>query len=452
VWLTHLNQIRALAGAGPVAEDATLSAADTKHVTFMLANGLTHAEWPSGAGYTPAGAAAGLASNLALTWGAPDDNTALDTWATAPYHAVWMLDPTLTSVGYADGYSPAGDYSMYALDVQTNRANSDGATFTYPRGNQVPYTSYSGGEDPDPLSYCPNLTAGQVGAPVIATFPGHTNAPSSATLTATTSTGNTYPVEVCVLSADQEVGDYGVVMMPNGQLVPGTSYRAVISVDGITKDWTFALPKKNVTLSYNMVGTVYYGQPTQIYAGALGADDGSTVTVDYQVPGQSAWTRVGTPAVSYGSFNFAFTPPGAQVTFRFAYAGTASANPATATFTEPFASPDTGSTGGTGAGTGTGSLGIRHVAGWITAGTTWIRAHRYKIDPVTVRPGFGTVQLVRSRTRTGTYTVVVSVTVNSDHVARIRVPARAGFYQVRVPACGGYGATVSGAKKVSVRH
>jgi hypothetical protein len=458
VWLTHLNEVRALAGAPAVTEDVTLSAGDAKHITYMLAHGLTHYELPTDPEYTPEGAAAGRNSELARIDGIPDPVYAIDMWATSPYHAVAMLDPVLTRVGYADVNRDDAD-AFYALDTKSARTGSSGAGITYPQGDQVPYTAFPGHESPDPLAYCPTLVDGQVGAPIIASFPGHTTAPSQAKLYRVAVDGTQSPVEACTLSAAQGMDLNAVALMPVGQLVRGSRYRAVITVDGITKDWTFGIAKASVTLGYGgpvFGGPVIYGSPQQLSGSAQGAEDDAPVTIDYRIPGQGAWTAAGSATVHGGGFGFTFTPPAAtQVQLRFTYPGTATTASASATFTVALTAPDTTDPDPAGTAPSAGpscTPGGRQLTSWKTSGTTWIRPHRSKVDKVTVRPGFGTVWLLRAKTRSGHYKSVASFPVRSDHTVRIRVPAKAGFYEVVVPDRDGCAGTLSAAKKVRVRH
>ncbi|MEI6046240.1 MAG: CAP domain-containing protein, partial [Chloroflexota bacterium] len=99
-WLARFNAYRAAAGLPPVTEDAALSAADAKHVDYMLLNPneMVHDEDPTHPGYSPEGQQAAKQSNLAR---GGSNNDPIDMWMSDILHRYGMLKPELISTGYS---------------------------------------------------------------------------------------------------------------------------------------------------------------------------------------------------------------------------------------------------------------------------------------------------------------------------------------------------------------
>ena len=100
-WLTTVNYFRAMAGVGPIVEDAAMSAGATAHSCYMLYNGISHDETPGLQGYTPEGDIAGNSGNVAVS---SQINTSarshVELWMSGPFHAIGVLRPNLQSSGF----------------------------------------------------------------------------------------------------------------------------------------------------------------------------------------------------------------------------------------------------------------------------------------------------------------------------------------------------------------
>ena len=93
----------------------------------------------------------------------------------------------------------------------------------------------------------------------------------------------------------------------------------------------------------------------------------------------------------------------------------------------------------------------RQISGWAYGRTMTVRPGRVIIDKVRVHPYRGRVTLLRAKRAGGPYAAVRSFHIRADHTATIRIPARAGFYKVSVPARGSFLGARSPAKKVRLR-
>ncbi|HSJ56018.1 MAG TPA: CAP domain-containing protein [Anaerolineae bacterium] len=257
-WLQYLNQYRAMSGLPPLAENPEWSAGAALHARYIVKNDVvTHIEDPANAWYTPAGAAAGEASNVmgSTNVDAPD-GYAIDTWMQAPFHAVGILDPELATTGFGS-YREAGGYLAMgaALDV-IRGLETVPATVTFPiywpgDGETVALSEHRG-EYPDPLSSCPGYSV-PAGLPLLLQIgPGDL----SPTVTDHSLVGNGQPLEHCVFdettyeNPDATLQALGravlaardaIVLIPRLPLSVGTTYTASITVDGVAYTWSFSV-------------------------------------------------------------------------------------------------------------------------------------------------------------------------------------------------------------------
>ncbi|MCW2540624.1 MAG: hypothetical protein JWN95_2349 [Frankiales bacterium] len=170
-WLIELNAVRALYGAGKVAEDRALSVKDALHVRYMSRTGdYAHTENPRSKWHTVGGAQAGLSSDLMQ--GSSDP---VQVWATAPFHALAMMDRTVSLAGYAND----GSYSALWPDSSTSTRSFGALPATFPAsGTTASLSTYWGLESPEPLTSCPaawrnaaNILGGPgIGLPLIASL------------------------------------------------------------------------------------------------------------------------------------------------------------------------------------------------------------------------------------------------------------------------------------------
>jgi hypothetical protein len=170
-WLLQLNSVRAQYGAGKVAEDRALSVLAALHVRYMSRTGdYAHTENPRSPWRTAGGARAGLSSDLMA--GSADP---IGVWATAPFHALVMIDRAVSVAGYAND----GSYAALWPDSSTSTRSFGTLPATFPAsGAQTSLSTYWGSESPEPLTSCPaawrdaanSFDGPGVGLPLIASF------------------------------------------------------------------------------------------------------------------------------------------------------------------------------------------------------------------------------------------------------------------------------------------
>ena len=246
-WLDRLNVWRGSTGVSPLTENATWSAGDYNHAVYMVKNNLvTHYETPGTPYYTPEGDAAAQASNIYVSSSTSTaDTDAIDWWMQAPFHALGLMDPRLTTTGFGSYREVKSGWQMGAA-VDTLRGNP----FTggqYPvffpgNGTTEPLTSYGGYESPDPLQACPGYTA-PTGLPVFIQVGGNV----STSVGAHAFTANGAPLTHCVVdTSNAAVGASlryrgAVLLIPRSPLVTGTTYTVALTVNGVPYTWSFTV-------------------------------------------------------------------------------------------------------------------------------------------------------------------------------------------------------------------
>jgi len=241
-WLLRLNQIRAMAGLGPVVENTEWSYGCWLHARYMAENGLaTHDEDPANPWYTPEGAAAGKASNC--FWGA-SGLRAIDGWAAAPFHSLGMIDPRLITVGF-------GSYPVAAaLNVISGRTGST-AGIVYPvmwpgPDSVCPFLRYHGAERPDPLSGT-GYTA-PVGLPIIVQFAATPTVTACHVRKGATELAHVVITETTYTNPDSAAQTLGrsvlasrhaVIIIPRDPLEPATRYTVSLSTTSGSCEWSF---------------------------------------------------------------------------------------------------------------------------------------------------------------------------------------------------------------------
>ena len=257
-WLARLNLYRATALLPPVVEDPGLSGAVLEHARYMVAHGVVrHSQNRRDRWATPGGAAAAAASNLAGSIRPTEpDSWAVDLWMQAPFHALGILDPGLDHVGFGIHHAPNGRVQTAAgLDVINGRRTAP-RSIAYPvlwpaNGSSVPLATHTV-EDPSPLTSCPGYRA-PTGLPLIVQLGAGDLVPQ---VTASWIVEEGRLLEHCVFGEgtyrNRNAGQQrlarsilaardAVVLIPREPLRPGSSYRAVVEVDGRLIDWTFAI-------------------------------------------------------------------------------------------------------------------------------------------------------------------------------------------------------------------
>jgi hypothetical protein len=246
-WLIRFNQWRGNTGTSPLTENTTWSAGDYSHALYMVKNDLvTHYETPGVPYYTVDGDTAARNSNIFVSSStATTDDQAIDWWMGAPFHALGMMDPRLTTTGFGSYREVKSGWDMgAAVDVLRGNSFTGGSYPVYFPGNGTsePLTSYSGNEFPDPLQACPGYSM-PTGLPVFVQTGG--NIATSAG--AHSFTGNGVALDHCVIDSNSpSVGSSltyrgAVVVIPRQPLQSGVRYTVAVTVNGTPYAWSFTV-------------------------------------------------------------------------------------------------------------------------------------------------------------------------------------------------------------------
>ena len=174
-WLAVINYYRATALLPPVTENASLSAGDQKHAEYLVRNDLVaHGEDPTRPGFTAAGNAAGLSSNVAGGSAHATEREMVEFWMRSPFHAIGILRPRLREVGFGIAHDNRGLQTAAALDILNGLRPTMPAGVDFPiewpgNGTTQPLRAFFGGEYPDPLTACPGYQT-PTGVPLIVQF------------------------------------------------------------------------------------------------------------------------------------------------------------------------------------------------------------------------------------------------------------------------------------------
>ena len=259
-WLDRLNYYRATATLPPVVEEPALSGAVLQHARYIVNHDvIEHAQNARKRWATAEGAAAAAVSNLAASTRENEpDWWAVDLWMQAPFHALGILDPALTRVGFGIHHASNGKIQTAAgLDVIRGRSSPTGPV-RYPivwpaDGSTVPLTSHED-EYPSPLTSCKGYSA-PTGLPLIVQLGPGNGAPD--VVGSVISDGETF-LEHCLfdersyVNPNREQQALGrsildardaVVLIPRKPLRPGFRYRVIIEANRRRIDWTFAVAR-----------------------------------------------------------------------------------------------------------------------------------------------------------------------------------------------------------------
>jgi hypothetical protein len=257
-WLERLNFYRASAALPPVVEEPSLSAPVLQHARYMVNHDVVeHSQNARRRWATSAGAEAAAVSNLAGSLH-PDetDQWAIDTWMQAPFHALGILDPALSHVGFGIHHERNGKIQTAAgLDVIRGRRGPS-TPVRYPilwpaDGATVPLVAHTD-EYPSPLTSCPGYSA-PTGLPIIVQLGTGDGEPEL--MGSVISDGERY-LDHCVFDENTYTNRNGreqalgrsilgardaVILIPRRPLKPGAAYRVVIEANRRRIDWTFRI-------------------------------------------------------------------------------------------------------------------------------------------------------------------------------------------------------------------
>lgn len=244
-WLEAVNFYRTESGLAPVTEDPALSAGAAAHSRYLLTNQvLVHDEVDGAPGWTIEGDRAGNRSNVAVSGGTTPDRQFIELFMAAPYHAIGILRPGISTVGYgrADNAAGATYRSASSLDILSSyngRATSEPIVFPG-RDSTVAIERFIA-EYPDPRDPC-GWSSERVGLPLIVMLPEAAGSVSASL------SGPTGPLDTCVLTAANTTGlanqlldgDNAVIVVPRVPLANGR-YQASVRTSSRTVTWSFGI-------------------------------------------------------------------------------------------------------------------------------------------------------------------------------------------------------------------
>ncbi len=268
-WLSYTNYYRGMSDVQPLTENSSWSSDCEKHAIYIVKNDiLEHDEDPSNQYYTPGGQIAAQSSDLAASYDINDGvKFTLETWMQAPFHAIAILDPALTTSGYGIYHENDGGLVMgAAIDVVRGRTTAPSDTpfpIKFPGDGSVINIRLHWGETPDPLTSCPGYTA-PVGLPITLQLGSGNITPNVTAHSFTTASGTA--LEHCVFDETNydNPSDYeqywirsildqrdAIVLIPKEPLSPGETYNVSITTNGKTYAWSF---KVSEDAKYQRIG------------------------------------------------------------------------------------------------------------------------------------------------------------------------------------------------------
>lgn len=244
VALSLLNEARAAAGLAPVTLDPAMSEACRLHAEYLEKNhgrrevaGLkAHHEQEHLPGYTPEGAKAGKASDIAFV-SLPE---AVGQFVNSLYHRTPILRPSLKRVGMASVAGPAGPITLVMFDSPAGADDGAGYPVVYPANGQTNVPLSFVGEIPNPVPEGEPVS----GSPITIDFGER----SVTGVTAQLRDGTGAEVPIWLSSPEKPASrtfpQGGVVcLLAKRPLRPFTMYRATVkaTVGGVaqTRDWKF---------------------------------------------------------------------------------------------------------------------------------------------------------------------------------------------------------------------
>ena len=250
-WLDRFNAWRASTGTSILTENTTWSAGDYNHALYMVQTGqVTHYESTAYPQYTVSGDTAAQNSNIFVSsTTATTDVQSIDWWMAAPFHAMAMMDPRLTTTGFGSYRNTAYSWQMgAAVDVgQGMTAPGQYPVFFPGNGSTQPLTAYSGNESPDPTQACP----GYSGLPLFIEVGANVATTAGAVHSFT---GNGVALSHCVIdSTNPAYTNYlkwrgAVIVFPQQPLQIGVTYVVTVTVNLVPYTWSFTVGPLSASL------------------------------------------------------------------------------------------------------------------------------------------------------------------------------------------------------------
>lgn len=256
-WLQYVNIFRDQASLPRLLENPAWSLQSLQHSRYMTYSGrLEHGEDTASQYYTKDGQTAGENGNIAAGWiGSMPFKWAINYWMSAPFHAIPIIDPQLSSTGFAEYRDESGAVPLTAtMDVKRGLGPlPEGVTYPimYPRdGGMTWVLRYSLPEFPEALSTCAGYVQ-PTGAPIILQIGDGREVPN---VTATSlyrdgeylahcrfdETNFTHPNEWRQKSARLILDNRdAIVIIPQQPMLPDSTYSVRIDANGQTYTWSF---------------------------------------------------------------------------------------------------------------------------------------------------------------------------------------------------------------------
>jgi hypothetical protein len=258
-WLEYLNRFRTEAHIERLGENEVWSNGGWLHSRYMVKNDYVgHSEDPGNPWYTPEGLAAAQNGNIFVTSRIDTtDELPIDFWMIAPFHAISILDPQLSSTGYGIYHESVGLWKTGAtLDVLRGLGPLPPGT-AYPiafpaDGGETWLKAYTGGEFPDPLTSCPGYSE-PTGPPIMLQLGSGGLTPN---VTSHTLSDGNNQLESCLFdetnyyNPNPDLQNTGrivlnnrdaIVIMPRQPLITGEVYTVSISTNDSTITWSFSV-------------------------------------------------------------------------------------------------------------------------------------------------------------------------------------------------------------------
>ena len=298
--VARLNEYRTSAGLEPVAGAPNQSLPQWLHARYAAHNRtFGHSEDPSLPWYTLDGHDAARVSNISYTWRSWHPSNPpppelhprtgadwVDALAAAPYHMFSMMVPQGESMRFAwfGTQHDLGEWyearSVAALQITTSGDWPEGVTVYFPGAGTTIELSSFWSESPNPLANCPGYEA-PAGLPIFVMTgpPGgefrelpngdwHYHPNSAPSITSTTLTRHSAPVEHCAFDANSDTNGsryshpYGaVVLIPRQPLEPSSTYQVRFATDQGTFEWSFRTASELVRRVSVSGGNTWQGPP-----------------------------------------------------------------------------------------------------------------------------------------------------------------------------------------------
>lgn len=256
-WLGYVNRFREEGGLTPLLDDVSWSLGSESHSRYTVKTDfVTHSQDSGSPWFSQAGLDAARNGNLAATvWYEAPPEWAIDYWMTAPFHALPMLDPQLTSVGFG-WYREQDGGIVFAANMDVQRGLDQALVdfsypLTFPRdGGSVWVRQSVLTEWPDPMTSCPGYVR-PTGPPLILQAGTGSGKPA---IGGSSLRSGEQVLDHCIFgestysnpdAASQQSGRRildvrdAIVLIPRLPLQPDKSYTVSLVVDGQQVTWSF---------------------------------------------------------------------------------------------------------------------------------------------------------------------------------------------------------------------